>query len=197
MHTISTKDRILDSALTLFSEKGYDGVGVDLIAEKAGLKGPSLYKHFKGKEEILDALIGKVGTYYEENFGSEMNPGDIPSSMEKLIESSLRRIRFTIRDDTIKKTRRILTMEQFRSHRIAQLASKHSLDGIQFMYRILLQGMMDTGVLRQEDSDLLSMELVSPIALLIQMCDREPEREPEAMERIEAHLRHFARVYGA
>ena len=37
MHTISTKDRILDSALTLFSEKGYDGVGVDLIAEKAGL----------------------------------------------------------------------------------------------------------------------------------------------------------------
>ena len=88
-------------------------------------------------------------------------------------------------------------MEQFRSHRIAKLASKHSLDGIQFMYRILLQGMMDTGVLRQEDSDLLSMELVSPIALLIQMCDREPEREPEAMERIEALLRHFARVYGA
>ena len=40
MNKISTKDRILDSALTLFAEKGYDGVGVDLIAENAGLKGP-------------------------------------------------------------------------------------------------------------------------------------------------------------
>ena len=56
MDKIPTKDRILDSALTLFAEKGYDGVGVDLIAENAGIKGPSLYKHFKGKEDILDAL---------------------------------------------------------------------------------------------------------------------------------------------
>lgn len=34
----------------IISEKGYDGVGVDLIAENAGLKGPSLYRHYKGKE---------------------------------------------------------------------------------------------------------------------------------------------------
>ena len=53
----TTRERILDSALNLFSEKGYDGVGVDLIGEKCGLKGPSIYKHFKGKEEILDVLI--------------------------------------------------------------------------------------------------------------------------------------------
>ena len=37
MEKIPTKDRILDSALTLFSKKGYDGVGVDLIAENAGI----------------------------------------------------------------------------------------------------------------------------------------------------------------
>ena len=37
MDKIPTKDRVLDSALTLFSEKGYDGVGVDLIAENAGI----------------------------------------------------------------------------------------------------------------------------------------------------------------
>ena len=53
MMDISTKDRILEAALTVFSEKGYDGVGVDFIAETAGMKGPSLYKHFKGKEDML------------------------------------------------------------------------------------------------------------------------------------------------
>ena len=43
----SSREKILKSALNLFSEKGYDGVGVDLIAENCGLKGPSIYKHFK------------------------------------------------------------------------------------------------------------------------------------------------------
>ena len=61
MSELSTRDRILDSALTLFSEKGYDGVGVDLIAENAGIKGPSLYRHFKGKEDIFNCLIEEVG----------------------------------------------------------------------------------------------------------------------------------------
>ena len=74
MSKIPTRERILDSALMLFSEKGYDGVGVDLIAENAGIKGPSLYRHFKGKEDILNSLIEKVGGYYELNFGSENCP---------------------------------------------------------------------------------------------------------------------------
>lgn len=192
---ISTKDRILDSALTLFAEKGYDGVGVDLIAENAGLKGPSIYKHFKGKEEILDVLVERVESYYEMNFGSEMHPGKIPSSMDELIDISLQRIRFTLHDETIKKTRRILTMEQFRSHRIAKLATRHNLEGIQAMYRKIFQGMMDAGAIRREDPEMLSMAFSAPITLLIQMCDREPEREQEAVEQIEAYLNYFAGIY--
>ena len=191
-----TKDRILDAALHLFAEKGYDGVGVDQIAGEAGLKGPSIYKHFKGKEEILNALIGKVGKYYETHFGSEANPGKIPSSVDELTAVSLERIRFTLHDETIQKTRRMLMMEQFRSRRLAELATKHSMEGLRLIYRKILQGMMDNGALRPEDADVLSLEFVAPITLLIQMCDREPEREREAMERIEAHLRHFAGVYG-
>ena len=53
MKDMPTKERILYAALDLISEKGYDGVGVDLIAENAGLKGPSLYRHYKGKEDIF------------------------------------------------------------------------------------------------------------------------------------------------
>ena len=54
---MSTKDRILEEALTLFAENGYDGTGVEQIAEKVGIKAPSLYKHFKGKEDIMTALM--------------------------------------------------------------------------------------------------------------------------------------------
>ncbi|MGN0588953.1 MAG: TetR/AcrR family transcriptional regulator, partial [Ruminiclostridium sp.] len=104
---------MLDAALTLFAERGYDGTGVDLIAENAGLKGPSIYKHFKGKEDILDALIEKVENYYAINFGSEDSPGKVPANMEELIEISLNRIKFTLTDPIIRKVRRLLTMEQF------------------------------------------------------------------------------------
>ncbi len=197
MNEISTKDRILDAALTLFAERGYDGAGVDRIAESVGLKGPSLYKHFKGKEDIFDALIEKVERYYETNFGSEQQLGKIPASAEELIDLSLAKIAFTLHDETIKKTRKVLAMEQFRNRRIAQLATKHTLDGVQKMYQKILQGMMDAGILRQQDPALLSMSFTAPITLLIQMCDREPEREQEAMERIKAYLCHFIRVYGA
>ena len=53
--TLHYSTRLLDYAIIhnsemIISEKGYDGVGVDLIAENAGLKGPSLYRHYKGKE---------------------------------------------------------------------------------------------------------------------------------------------------
>lgn len=192
MEKKTTKERILDSALTLFSEKGYDGVGVDLIAEKAELKGPSIYKHFKSKEEILDVLIEKVEGYYEEKFGSESHLGEIPASIEELIDISLRRIQFTLHDDVIKKTRKILAMEQFRSPRIAKLSSQYSMDGIQGMYQKIFREMMDAGIIKQDDPRMLAMAFAAPVTLLIQMCDREPEREQEAMKVTKEFLNYFA-----
>lgn len=53
---MDTKQRILDEALTLFSEKGYANVFVGDIAERVGIKAPSLYKHYKNKRAIFDAI---------------------------------------------------------------------------------------------------------------------------------------------
>ena len=57
---MNTKERILDEALTLFSEKGYTNVFVGEIAERVGIKAPSLYKHYKNKQAIFDAIIGEM-----------------------------------------------------------------------------------------------------------------------------------------
>lgn len=195
LSNLTTKEKILNSALTLFSEKGYDGVGVDLIAEKVGLKGPSIYKHFKGKEEILEILIGNVENYYEMNFGSEIHPGKMPSSMDELIEITKKRIQFTMHDETIRKTRRILMMEQFRNQRIAKLATRYTTEGIQGIYQKIFEEMMDKNLMRRENSAVVSMLFVAPITLWIHMCDREPEREQEALQRIDEHLAYFVKEY--
>lgn len=59
MKTKSTKERILDAALTLFSEKGYDAVSVDRIARAVGIKAPSPYKHYAGKRAIFERYSAK------------------------------------------------------------------------------------------------------------------------------------------
>lgn len=189
---MTTKDRIIESALILFAEKGYDGVGVDLIAENAGLRGPSIYKHFKGKEEILNILIEKVEYYYEKNFGSEAHFGKLPSSVEELVEVSFERIMFTLHDDIVQKTRKILSMEQFRNKKIAKLATLHSINSIQGMYEQIFAGMIEAGTIKKNDPHMLAMAFSAPITLLIQKCDREPECEEEIMKSIRDYLEFFA-----
>ncbi|MBQ6337255.1 MAG: TetR/AcrR family transcriptional regulator [Ruminococcus sp.] len=124
---MTTKERIQAEALTLFSENGYDGTGVEQIAGKVGIKAPSLYKHFKGKEDILNALIDKAEARYEEYFGSEQRLGQLPESREEFIRITMERVLFTMRDPMIRKIRKFLVQEQFRSDRLAAITTRHQL----------------------------------------------------------------------
>jgi AcrR family transcriptional regulator len=53
-------EQILRTAMHLFHERGFDGVGVDLIGEKAGVSGPAIYRYFSGKDEILMTLLDEA-----------------------------------------------------------------------------------------------------------------------------------------
>ena len=110
---MSTKERILDASLTLFAENGYDGTSVEQIASIVGIKAPSLYKHYKGKEDILNALIDSAEVRYEEMFGSENNIGKMPQSPEEFIKVTMERIAFTMKDPMIRKMRMFLVQEQY------------------------------------------------------------------------------------
>ena len=192
---MSTKEKILDAALTLFAENGYDGTSVEQIANIVGIKAPSLYKHYKGKEDILNALIDSAETRYEEMFGSEKNIGRVPQSREDFIKVTMERISFTMRDPIIRKTRMLLVQEQFRNERISEVTTRHQLDGIQGMFAKIIKGMMDEGIVKNDDPALLAAELTAPAVLQIAKSDRQPQCEKECMEYIEKHLRHFCKVY--
>jgi AcrR family transcriptional regulator len=51
-----TRDRILDIALDLFTEQGYDKTSLRQIAERLGFSKAAIYYHFSSKEAILMAL---------------------------------------------------------------------------------------------------------------------------------------------
>src|SRR5579871_4147084 len=55
-----TRERILDVALELFNEQGYDKTSLREIAERLGVTKAALYYHFKSKEDILLELHLKL-----------------------------------------------------------------------------------------------------------------------------------------
>lgn len=195
MESKSTKQKILEAALILFSEKGYDGVGIDEIAESIGMKGPSIYRHFKGKEAILDALLDTAEEHFHANFDSKVHSVHIPSSIDELIEMSLAQLNFTMHDPLVKRMRRLFIIEQFRSERIGNLATMHSLTSLVGMYSKIFEAMMNAGSMKKGDAELLAFEYTSPISLLIQLVDRQPDREDYAMELIKGHFAYFAKLY--
>jgi AcrR family transcriptional regulator len=52
----STRDRILDVALDLFTDQGFDATSIREIAARLGITKPAIYYHFASKEDILMAL---------------------------------------------------------------------------------------------------------------------------------------------
>ena len=87
-------------------------------------------------------------------------------------------------------------IEQFRDDRARKLATKHFLTGLGDIFTPVFQGMMDRGLLRQDDPAMLAFAYTAPISSLIHLCDREPEKTAEAMEQIEAFSRQFIKTYG-
>ena len=54
--SINRKEEIVQITLELAAEKGLANVSMSMIADKIGIKKPSLYKHFASKEEIIEAM---------------------------------------------------------------------------------------------------------------------------------------------
>lgn len=58
---MDNKQVLLDRALELFSQRGYDAVGVREVVEAAGVTKPTLYHYFECKRGLLDALLRREG----------------------------------------------------------------------------------------------------------------------------------------
>ena len=191
-----TKEKILALALEKFSENGYAGTNIRELTESLGLVKSSMYRHFESKEAIWNALLDEMVAYYDARFGSAEHLPPVPDSTEALLAMTMHMVEFTVRDERIVKTRKLLTIEQFRDDRARELATKHFLTGLTEMFTTIFAAMMDHGALRRDDPEMLAFAYTAPISALIHLCDREPEKTDEALARIEAFARHFIKTYG-
>ena len=190
-----TKERILSAALEMFSRNGYTGTNIRELTASLGLVKSSMYRHFESKEAIWNALLDEMIAYYAEHFGSAEHLPPVPESLEELVAMTMRLADFTIHDEKVVMTRKVLTLEQYRDVRARELATKHFLTGLTEMFTQVFTGMMEKGLLRKDDPGMLAFAYTAPISALIHLCDREPEKTEEAMAQIEAFSRHFVKTY--
>ena len=191
-----TKERILAAALEMFSKNGYAGTNIRELSASLGLVKSGVYKHYESKEAIWNALLDEMIAYYGEHFGSAEHLPPVPDSLEGLADMTMGMVNFTVHDERIVMTRKVLTLEQYRDVRARELATKHFLTGLTEMFSHVFTGMMEKGLLRKDDPEMLAFAYTAPISALIHLCDREPEKTDEALTRIEAFSRHFIKVFG-
>jgi AcrR family transcriptional regulator len=55
-----TAERVLDVAESLFAEKGYKAASLGELAGRVGIRSPSLYNHFRNKEALYQAVVGRL-----------------------------------------------------------------------------------------------------------------------------------------
>lgn len=197
---MNTKKKIIEEALILFSEKGYSDVYVNDIAKAVGIKAPSLYKHFKNKQEIFYAILEELREDYTKqaaNIGIHGNNANVDAGIyadvteEAFIEMGKKLFLYFLHDDRMRLFRKLLTIEQFRDSELADLYSKQYYNDPLSYQGELFKIFISTGKFKRADPLVLALQFYAPIYTLLTVCDRQPEREQEALYMIEAHIRQF------
>ena len=202
---MNTKKRILDEALTLFSENGYGNVYVAQIAEAVGIKAPSLYKHYKSKQDIFNAILDEMKKSYDKqasmlNISGEdaVSDAKVYSDIgeDELVRMATGLFLYFLHDEYAQKFRKMLTIEQFRDSELAHLLTKEYADDPLSYQSAMFSMLCEKGVLRKYDPDVMALHFYAPIYFLLTVCDREPQRETESTELLKRHIRQFSRIYG-
>ena len=133
---MTTKERILNEALILFSEKGYSDVFVGDIASAVGIKAPSLYKHFKGKQEIFDSCVEKYSERMNQIRNELLLPGTSQSDisyktadMERITELAIGLFMFYWKDHMASRFRKMLMIERYRNSDLNKIYEEIFVNG--------------------------------------------------------------------
>lgn len=195
----NTKKVILEAALELFSIRGFEATSISQIADAVGIRKASLYSHFESKQAILDALVKDVLEKYREHSifaGANWDkPADRAMTSEAAAELILGQLRYILHDPHISKARKMLMIEQFRNPELAKLQTRQNYTDVLDYFTGLMKQLIRQGVLAAEEPEIMAAQFCLPITVWINLCDREPEREPEVMESVKRHIKQFFRIY--
>lgn len=147
----STKDRILDAALNIFSHKGYYDTKLDEIAEESHSSKGSIYFHFPNKEKLFIALVDQFADVLERNVKQAIE--DEPQGIRR-VEIALKSVL-----DTFGKYRRpakILLVQAVGLGTVFEKKRMEVTDRFAELIRTYLQEAIDVGEIDPVDTEVVA-----------------------------------------
>jgi AcrR family transcriptional regulator len=201
----STRDLIIDCALTLFSIQGYGAVTVQQIAENVGIKAPSLYKHFKSKQEIFSAIITELSGRYDKQIALFHIGGNdalqdryqfADMSADTIVKLGDTLFSYYLHDSFAVRFRKMLTIGQFSSRELSEIYVKQYIDDSLSYQTVLFSFFIEKGLFVPDTAaDIAALQFFAPIYILLEECTALPSREADARKMLERHIRQFVFMY--
>lgn len=200
---MNTKQKILNEALTLFSEKGYSSVYVGDIADAVGIKAPSLYKHYKNKQEIFDSCV-KVFSERMEDIRTGLRLPDTAKAgidyqtvtTETLIEIANGLFMFYWQDDVAAKFRKMLMIERYHNPELNELFEDLFINGAVRHEEKIFSDLIQAKIIKNENPHIIALRFYTPIFYLLQKYDMHPDMIEEANEELTLMVQEFCNTYG-
>ena len=201
---VSTKEKFVIEALRLFSEKGYEAVSVAEIAGAVGCSAPALYKHYKSKKQLLEAVIEASNRGFETqmeamhfDFNSDENDREFFINMTE--EDEIKRLQdmvsYTIHNWFSQAFRKLCTVEQFHMKELSEAYDLRYVDFPINQYEKIFELWIESGKMKPGNARAMAALYVGYPMLVIGICDRDPQKEEECMKKIEEHIREFNKQF--
>ena len=186
----TTKEKIMQMALKLFAERGFESVSTSMIAGELGITKGALYRHFQSKQEIFDSIIRKMYKKkkkqakdnsvpvkeYEEDAESYKH-----TSLKDLCEFVNSQYLYWTENEFALLFRRMISLEQFKNEERRKLYQDTLASGPVQYTENLFREMIKNGQLNREAKEFgarnLAMQLYAPLLLSIQLFDAGGDRE--------------------
>lgn len=190
-----TKERILETALELFAQSGYLGTSMSDIAARLGITKAALYKHYAGKQEILDRIVQRMNELDAARAVAYEMPGAAPEGFaQAYLNTPLDRIRaystaqfdHWTRESFSANFRKMLTLEQYRDARLAQLYQENLASGPVKYMAAIFRPLTDS----DETAMQLALDFYGPMYLLYSVYDGAADQSAVA-PMLEAHIDRF------
>lgn len=166
---INTKQKIFNTAVELFSQRGFNGVSIRDITRQVGIKESSLYNHYKSKDEILNVIF-----IYYQNEIEKMIPTE--SEMLELVDNHtpyetlkemLNKSKTHGENPLVGKIYRIICMEKFKNEQARDISlNEMSNDAISSIEKVIAL-MIEKKLIKQVDPKIIAKEYFYVIHSLV------------------------------
>ena len=191
----NTKERIMEAALELFAQSGYLGTSMSDIAGQLGITKAALYKHYAGKQEILDRIVERMNEMDMERAKAYDMPETEPDSfaeaylrvpVEKIRAYSAAQFDHWTKETFPANFRKMLTLEQYRDPELARLYQDYLAAGPLTYMAAIFRKLTDS----DESAMQLALAFYGPMYLLYGVYDGAEDKEA-VTPLLHAHIDRF------